>query len=139
MSMSCTRPRNCVGFTLLEVLVALVVLTVSIGAVVSQATSLNRNGSHLMHKTYALWVAHTRLAELQLVSSRLAVSDTRGQAEFGARTWYWTQRISNVGGGTALQRIEIAVFAEPVRTTAGGRDVAPLIDLIGFRAAGDNS
>ena len=139
MSRRRLRANSYVGFTLLEVLVALVVLTLSIGAVVSQAAALNRNGSHLTNKTFALWVAQNRLAELRLGSTRLTVSDTRGETEFGARTWYWTQRISNVGSGTSLQRIDIAVFAEPVRATLGRREVAPLVDLSGFRSARDNS
>ena len=136
MSARRIRTCTCVGFTLLEVLVALVIMTLSVGAIVSQAASLNRNGSHLMAKTYALWIAQNRLAELQLNTVRLAVSDTRGEVEFGAHTWYWTQRISDVGSGVPLRRIDVAVFTEQVKFTLNSNAVAPVVNLTGFQAVG---
>ncbi len=125
------------GFTLLEVLIALVVLAVSIGAVVSQAASLNRNGVHLANKTYALWVAQNRIAELQLSNAALEVSEVRGVSELAGRTWHWTQRVSNVGTATTLQRVDVRVHERRPAATLSEQGPGPLVELSGFVGSGE--
>ena len=136
MYVAAIRHCACVhrGFTLLEVLVALTIVTLAIGAVVSQAASLNRNGVHLSDKTFALWVAQNRLGELELGAVPPAVADTRGEAALGGRTWFWRQRVSTVGGDAALRRIDVLVFDRPPGSGALGAKERALVDLTGFMA-----
>ena len=60
-----TTCRQC-GMTLLEVMLALVILAVSGLAVIKSASDALNNQGYLEQKTLALWVASNRLAELKL-------------------------------------------------------------------------
>lgn len=59
------RLRQC-GFTLLEVLVAMVVVGTALGASLRAVGSLMQNGSALRASMMATWSAENRLAELRL-------------------------------------------------------------------------
>jgi general secretion pathway protein I len=59
------RSRQC-GFTLLEVLVAMVVVGTALGASLRAVGSLMQNGSALRASMMATWSAENRLAQLRL-------------------------------------------------------------------------
>jgi len=58
--------RRTRAFTLVEVLIALVVLAVGVIAMVSGASDFARNASDLRQRALARWVAENRLIELGL-------------------------------------------------------------------------
>lgn len=59
-------PRSCLGFTLLEVLVALVVVGTALGASLRAVGSLATNSSGLRSSMMATWSAENRLAQIRL-------------------------------------------------------------------------
>lgn len=58
--------RNATGFTLLEVLVALVIVGVSLGASLRAVGSLTQNSSDLRALMMASWSAENRLVQIRL-------------------------------------------------------------------------
>lgn len=54
------------GFTLLEVLVALVIVGVALGASLRAVGSLTQNSNHLRDIMMAMWSAENRLAQIRL-------------------------------------------------------------------------
>ncbi|MDB5773144.1 MAG: ral secretion pathway protein [Burkholderiales bacterium] len=64
--MSKRSPRRAAGFTLLEVLVALVIVGTALGASLRAIGSLTQNSSALRGSMMATWSAENRLAQIRL-------------------------------------------------------------------------
>ncbi|MEJ6080074.1 type II secretion system minor pseudopilin GspI [Vibrio sp. 1-Bac 57] len=76
------------GMTLLEVMLALVILA-SAGIAVMQAASQSlSNQSYLQQKTFAMWVASNRLSELKLQQQWPELHWRREEVEFADTKWY---------------------------------------------------
>ncbi len=58
--------RRCTGFTLLEVLVALVIVGTALGASLRAVGSLTQNSSDLRASMMATWSAENRLSQIRL-------------------------------------------------------------------------
>lgn len=81
---------NACGFTLLEVLVALAILALALGAGIRAAGSNIDNASYLRDRTFAHWVAMNRLAEMQIFKKYPAPGSTeRGTTLMGGFEWHW--------------------------------------------------
>lgn len=63
------RARKLNGFTLLEVLVALVIVGVALGASLRAVGSLTQNSTHLRVTMMAMWSAENRLAQIRLAET----------------------------------------------------------------------
>jgi general secretion pathway protein I len=81
------------GFTLVEVLVALVIVAIGMSAVLATLTSAADTTLYLREKSFAEWVAMNRIAELRLQARRAAAGKDSGEAEFAGRRWRWEQEI----------------------------------------------
>jgi general secretion pathway protein I len=105
------------GFTLLEVMVALVVIAVALAAVMKSASSHARNAAFLETKTYAHWVAMNRLARLRMGGFG-SLQDSDGTETMAGHEWYWRIKLTQVGDATAraaglnLRRVDIEVRSE---------------------------
>jgi general secretion pathway protein I len=60
------HPTRCAGFTLLEVLVALVIVGTALGASLRAVGSLTQNSNDLRAAMMATWSAENRLTEIRL-------------------------------------------------------------------------
>lgn len=103
--MSAERLR---GFTLLEVLVAMVVATLGLLAVTLTTLTASRNASTLRERTIAHWVAMNVASEIRLSGQFPDIGSSDGDAEFADTDWRWEADVS----GTdieGLRRIEIKV------------------------------
>ena len=87
------KPR---GFTLLEVMVALAVLAIALGAIIQSVSANTNNISYLRDKTYAHWVASNRMAEMQTLLQRDQIRSGEGTEELGGHEWFWKVTVSEV-------------------------------------------
>ncbi|TEW52698.1 type II secretion system protein GspI [Psychromonas sp. RZ5] len=77
------------GMTLLEVMLALVILATSGLAVMQAASQALNNQSYLQQKTFAMWIASNRVAELKLQETWPSLSWKNAEVEFANVKWYW--------------------------------------------------
>lgn len=100
------------GFTLLEVLIALVIVAVAVGALAhTVGQSLNHHGS-LEERTLALWVADNVIAQTRIDGA--ATGRRRGQARQGGREWHW-EALVQPAPGSELMRVDVSVFVDAER------------------------
>ena len=101
--------RRSAGFTLIEVLVALAIVTIGMAAVLEALTSSARTAMYLENKTFAEWVALDQMERVRLLSGNLpALGTSDGTLEMAHRKWQWRQKVvdSQVPG---VRRITIDV------------------------------
>lgn len=108
------------GFTLLEVLVALAVAAIGLGAVIKVAGGNAYNAQYLQEKTLAQWVALNRVSEIKLSNKFPAVGTEKGSAEMAGRTWYWQQEtkappIPEPRIQRTVREVHIDVYADEAR------------------------
>lgn len=96
------------GFTLVEVLVALAVIAVALGAILSGTARYAGEAADLRDRTLALWVAHNRLTEIELEPVWPKTGRSDGDAEMGGDDWRWFVEVQNTPDPD-LRRIDIRV------------------------------
>ena len=87
------------GMTLLEVMLALVIMATAGVAVINAASGALNNHSKLQNKTFALWVASNRLTELKLQQVWPSSSWKNDTEEFAGVTWYLRYQSVETGDG----------------------------------------
>jgi len=121
-----TKPSQCRGFTLFEILIALAVLAIALGAITKMASSQSLNTAHLMDKTFAHWLAMNKITELQLTAQWPNKGKQQGDEEMGPRTWHWVRTVSETPDDRVRQ-VEIAIYRDKT-------DQSPLTTLTSFLA-----
>lgn len=114
--------RRSSGFTLIEVLVALVIATLALGGVLAAVSQMADSGLTMRERTYASWIGQNKITELRLANVIPEVSESNGEIEFGGQEWAWTANISETGVEN-LFRVDVDV-ARPgsdaiIRTVVG--------------------
>lgn len=99
------------GFTLLEVLVALAVLAIAMGAIIHAATQSINTVAALRDQTFAGWVARNQVNALLLEAAPWPEEGSRqGAAELANRAWRWEARFYQTNDPD-LRRLELTVRA----------------------------
>ena len=101
--------RSTVGFTLVEILIALAVLAIALTAAAHALGSAVDTTVALRERVLARWVAEDRLTELELKSEWPALDTKEGDATMGGRRFHWVQE-TGVTPVTRLRRVEMSVM-----------------------------
>jgi len=96
------------GFTLIEVIVALVVVALGMLGVIQAVSQTAGNSGYLRDKSLAHWVAMNRLTEIRLQKTAPAIDKTSDEVEMAGRKWKWTMNVTQTPVQT-IRRIDISV------------------------------
>jgi len=129
------------GFTLIEVLVALVIVALGMGAVLTALSSAADSTARLREKVLAEWIGFNQISTVRLALAAPAAGSTAGAVEFAAANWHWQQLVeaSEVPG---VMRITVRVRHAPTEDTVASEDEAEaswLATTVGFRGDAINA
>src|ERR1700691_1527972 len=107
------------GFTLIEVMVALVIVAFGMGAVLAALSSAANNIAALHDKTLAQWVALNLVADTRLNLQIPTAGSSQGDVKaFGNADWHWQQDIVAVPSIPGLLEITVRVLRTGTSTAA---------------------
>ena len=118
--------KSFAGFTLLEVLVAMVIFGTTVTFLLRNINDQQRAHVDIGIKTVAHWVALNKMAEVRIDGKWPNTGVTRGEAEMRGRTWYWLQTVTKTTEKD-LRQVEIEVRYEE-------SDEHPATRFVGFIA-----
>ncbi|HEY0684875.1 MAG TPA: type II secretion system minor pseudopilin GspI [Steroidobacter sp.] len=101
-------PNQGSGFTLIEVLVALVVVGLGMLAVIQTVSQTANNSSYMREKTIAHWIAMNQLTQVRLQPSAPAIDKSSDEVEMAGRDWRWTMVVTQTPV-ESIRRIEVRV------------------------------
>ncbi|HEX2492320.1 MAG TPA: type II secretion system minor pseudopilin GspI [Steroidobacter sp.] len=110
-SHSLRRAERADGFTLIEVLAALVIVSLGMLGVISAVGQTASNTSYLREKTIAHWVAMNRLTQVRLQPSPPRIDKTSDEVEMAGRKWRWTMTVQQTPV-ESIRRIDVSVRPE---------------------------
>lgn len=96
------------GFTLIEVLAALVIVALGMLGVIEAVTQTARNGTYLRDKTLAHWIAMNLITEQRLQSNPPEVTKSSDEVEFAGQRWRWTMVVTQTQVDS-LRRMDVSV------------------------------
>jgi len=103
-----TSRRGLAGFTLLEVLVALFIVTIGMTAVFMQLDQYARTAIYIRDKTLASWIASNHLTEISIQPGWPELGEQIDEVEFANRQWQLETSISETDVEN-LRRVDVAV------------------------------
>ena len=103
--------RRARAFTLVEVLIALVVLAVGILAMVRGASDFAHNASELRQRALARWVAENRLTEITLEPTWPDTGKEHGSERIGGVEWEWEAEVQKTPNND-IRRATVTVRRE---------------------------
>jgi general secretion pathway protein I len=96
------------GFTLIEVLAALVIVALGMLGVIEAVTQSARNGTYLREKTIAHWVAMNVITDQRLQPAPPPIAESSNDVELAGERWHWTMNVSQTQV-QSLRRIDVSV------------------------------
>jgi general secretion pathway protein I len=106
-----TRPSRPAGFTLLEVLVALAIVVVALGAALRATGSLTQNSDGLRSAMMATWSAENQLVQIRLNKEYPAIGKTSFACPQDDFKFICEQQVIT-SPNPRLRRVEVSVFDE---------------------------
>jgi general secretion pathway protein I len=123
-------PRRQPGFTLIEVMVALVIVSLALAGVAASMGQMIDTANTMRDRTFASWIAQNTITEMRLAGAMPEVGETDGEVDFANASWAWTANVSETGVENLL-KVDVTVYYagydDPIRQVTGfiGEPVAP--------------
>ena len=102
------KSRSSRGFTLLEVMIALIIVALSLTAVAASMSQMIFEAQIMRDRTYASWIAQNRIAEIRLAAATPDVGASNGEVQYANVDWTWRAVVSETGVDD-LYRIDVSV------------------------------
>jgi general secretion pathway protein I len=118
--------RDARGFTLVEVLVALMVIAMGLAALMVAVSGTARSSAYLRDKTLAQWIALNRLTEVRLNMTKFGQNTDKGELDFAGRTWHYDTRYFDTSIAT-MKRVVVRVYEGNAKAKGN-----PLAESTGF-------
>jgi general secretion pathway protein I len=117
------------GFTLVEVLVALMVVALALAALMVAVSGAARTSGYLRDKTLAQWIALNRITEVRLNTTQFGQNTDTGEIDFGNRKWHYDTRYFDTSIAT-MKRVVVRVYLGDAKTKGN-----PVVESVGFTGA----
>jgi general secretion pathway protein I len=127
------RPR---GFTLVEVLVALVIVALGLTALMVAVNGTARTSGFLRDKTLGQWIALNRLSEVRLNVVKFGQNTDTGELDFGNRKWHYDTRYFDTSIAS-MKRVVVRVYLGDKKTK--GNPIAQAVGFLGTSLAAPGS
>lgn len=121
-----TPIRRSRGFTLVEVLVALMVVALGLTALMVAVSGTARTSGFLRDKSLAQWIALNRLTEVRLNVTKFGQNTDTGELDFGSRKWHYDTRYFDTSIAS-MKRVVVRVYLGDAKTKGN-----PLAQAVGF-------
>lgn len=102
------RRRHSSGFTLIEVVIALAIAAVSLGALIATVSQMIDGSTSMRERTYASWIGQNRITEMRLANTLPEVSTTTSEVVFAGMEWELETTVSETGVEN-LFRVDVSV------------------------------
>ena len=110
------------GFTLIEVMVAFMVIVISLSAIIDSTSSSTWRASYLKEKTIAGWIAQNQVALYRAKKTWSSASNSSGDVSMAGQEWEWKMQVSKTDD-PLLRRIDVEVYLdgdENIKASATG-------------------
>ena len=117
------------GFTLIEVMVALVIVAMGLTALMLAVSTTANASGYLRDKAIAQWIALNRLTEVRLnLQPKIGQSKDTGELDFAGRTWHYDTQYFDTSFAS-MHRVVVRVW--PGKTDVKGNPLAEYTGFIG--------
>lgn len=99
------------GFTLIEVMVALTIIAISLGALLSTSGTQANSVTYLKQKTLAHWVAINELTQIRIASEFPDIGDKKGLTTMANHDWHWIRTTKKTEDKNARQ-VTFSLYAD---------------------------
>ncbi len=116
------RSQTSAGFTLLEVMIALVIVGLTLLAMAGKMGSMLNAANTMRNYTYASWIAHNKITEMRLANVIPEVSSSSGEVRYAGVDWAWRAVVSETGVEN-LYRVDVSISfpgADPIMRPVTG-------------------
>lgn len=118
--------RHKLGFTLIEVMLAMAIFAIAGVALLGSAQNNFTNIANLEQKTIAQWVASNQLVAANIDSTWPPKDNRKGKVEMAGTSWFWLQKVVRTTDSNMRQvTIEIRL---------NEKDEQPITSLVTFIA-----
>lgn len=105
------KHKKATGFTLVEILVALAILSISLSSVLYVINQNTLNLIYLKDKTFAHWVAMNKVTEFRINPALIKnTSRLSGHYSLAQREWKWTAQLTRTED-KELNKLSINVYS----------------------------
>jgi general secretion pathway protein I len=102
------RAQTSRGFTLIEVMAALIIVSLGMMAVIQAVSETASNSVYLREKSVAHWVAMNRVTDMRLAVQAPPTGETSGEVEMAGKRWRWSAQVTQTQL-TTMRRIDVSV------------------------------
>jgi general secretion pathway protein I len=111
------------GFTLIEIMVALAIITITLGAIIENTTAANVNAQYLRDKTVASWIAMNQISIVRAKRQWSSASSKSGEVEMAGQQWQWKINFVKTDD-VNIRRLNVQVFKLDAEK--------PMVQMTGF-------